>query len=152
MQMSRREMARGGLVLLAMQAGLAQSEEAPAKPTAPAASGTIGHAPSPFGAWRDAVVRDLSKRKRYPTELYKTARSAKQTAPSGTTLLGFAIDRTGKIVEASVKTSSGFPAFDKAALAMAPVGHQLPQPPSLPTEPFRLAVEVRFVGNEYEPD
>jgi len=148
MDVSRRQLAGAVTFLLATQGGLARAEEA-AKTTVPQ---TIGRAVSPAGDWREAVVRELGRRKRYPETLRRAARKAKQEPPSGMTLIGFAVDANGRIVEASVKTSSGNAEFDKAALAMVPVGLQLPKPPfTLPTDPLPLSVQVRFVGNEEEP-
>jgi periplasmic protein TonB len=70
--------------------------------------------------WQRQLVRHLNRNKRYP------AGAGRREAEI---LVSFSIDRTGKLLDASVAQSSGDTRFDEAALAMLRRADPLPMPP-----------------------
>lgn len=85
-----------------------------------------------------SLAAALRNRLRYP-EL------AKSRNIEGIATLRFAMDRSGRIISASIVRSAGHPALDEAALATASPGSLLPAAPgSLPQQQFTLTVPLRF--------
>lgn len=91
--------------------------------------------------WQKELVAHLDKHKRYPAE-----RSQK----SAEIVVGFALDRMGHILSASIVKGSGDDAFDKAALAMVKRSDPVPPPPPLVADEglnFTLPVIFRVKGH-----
>src|SRR4029077_12410283 len=59
--------------------------------------------------WQKQLIAHLDKHKRYPAE---------RVQKSAEIVVGFALDRTGHVLSASIVKGSGDPVFDAAALAM----------------------------------
>ena len=72
--------------------------------------------------WQRELVAHLDKHKRYPNE--RARKSAELT-------VNLVLDRTGKVVSATVIKGSGDAAFDEAALAMIRRSDPVPAPPAL---------------------
>ena len=70
--------------------------------------------------WQKELAAHLDRYKRYPDN--RTGRSAE-------IVISFVLDRTGRVMSASVATSSGDGAFDDAALAMIRRADPVPPPP-----------------------
>lgn len=86
--------------------------------------------------WEKELSAHLNKYKRYPPE-----RSQK----SAEILVGFAIDRVGHVLSASVIKGSGDTAFDEAALAMVRKSDPVPRPPpTVADQSLNLTVPVIF--------
>jgi TonB family protein len=72
--------------------------------------------------WQKELVAHLDRHKRYPTERsHKTAEI----------LVGFVLDRMGRVLSMSIVKGSGDQAFDEAALAMVRRSDPVPPPPPL---------------------
>lgn len=100
------------------------------------ALGTGDSARQALVTWEKKLSAHLDKHKRYPPE-----RSLK----SAEILVGFAIDRKGHVLSASVVKGSGDTAFDEAALAMVRKSDPVPPPPPTVTdEGLNLTVPVIF--------
>jgi protein TonB len=70
--------------------------------------------------WQKELIAHLDKHKRYPAE---------RVQKSAEIVVGFALDRTGHVLSASIVKGSGDPVFDAAALAMIRRSDPVPQPP-----------------------
>lgn len=100
----------------------------------PGASGS-SMAPS---NWKQMVFAALARNKRYPD-------AERMRGTQGTVSLSFTIDRSGRVVSAHVAGSSGSPALDEAAVAMAERASPLPPPPAeVPGSRINLVLPVRF--------
>ena len=87
-------------------------------------------------AWQKQLVAHLDHNKRYPRG---AARRASQV------VVGFTLDRTGRVLSSTVIKSSGDPVFDEAALAMMRRADPVPQPPPLVAdEGLTFTVPVLF--------
>jgi len=127
------------------------------QPTAPAVSGADGQAGSgeSSGAGRgdnatgggvpgasvDYMARLrawLEQHKRYP-------RRARLRRQQGTTMLSFVVDRTGTVVEYSIRESSGYRLLDEEAVAMIERAQPLPAfPEDMSQRRLQLVVPVQF--------
>ena len=90
--------------------------------------------------WQKELVAHLDKHKRYPQD-----RSQK----SAEIVIGFALDRMGRVLSTSIVKGSGDTAFDEAALAMIRRSDPVPQPPPLIADEglnFTLPVIFRVKG------
>jgi TonB family protein len=90
--------------------------------------------------WQKELIAHLDRHKRYPAE-----RSRK----SAEILVGFALDRMGHVLSASIVKGSGDAAFDQAALAMVRRSDPVPAPPPLVADDglnFTLPVIFRVKG------
>jgi periplasmic protein TonB len=90
--------------------------------------------------WQKELIAHLDKHKRYPAE---------RTLKSAEILVGFALDRMGHVLSASIVKGSGDDAFDQAALAMVRRSDPVPQPPPLVADEglnFTLPVIFRVKG------
>ena len=84
------------------------------------------------------VFAALARNKRYPD-------AERMRGTQGTVSLSFTIDRSGRVVSAHVAGSSGSPALDEAAVAMAERASPLPPPPAeVPGSRINLVLPVRF--------
>src|ERR1700726_4234674 len=104
------------------------------------AQGTGAIAQRIRATWQKELIAHLDKHKRYPAD-----RSLK----SAEILVGFALDRTGHVLSASIVKGSGDAAFDEAALAMVRRSDPMPQPPPLVADEglnFTLPVIFRVKG------
>jgi periplasmic protein TonB len=87
--------------------------------------------------WQRELAAHLDKHKRYPAD---RAQQEMQV------ILAVALDRTGRVVSASVATSSGDTAFDQAAMSMLQRASPVPAPPPLVADEglnFTLPVQFR---------
>jgi protein TonB len=104
------------------------------------AQGTGESAQRMRATWQKELSAHLDKHKRYPA-----ARSQK----SAEIVVGFALDRMGHVLSASIVKGSGDAAFDEAALAMVRRSDPVPQPPPLVADEglsFTLPVIFRVKG------
>ncbi len=87
--------------------------------------------------WQRELLAHLDRYKRYPGE--RLQRDAE-------IVVDLLLDRKGRVVSASVSRSSGFAAFDEAAVAMVQRASPLPAPPPLVADEglsFQLPVTFR---------
>lgn len=87
--------------------------------------------------WQRELMAHLDRFKRYPGE--RLQRNAE-------IIVNLVLDRTGRVVSASVAQSSGHAAFDEAAVAMVKRANPLPVPPPLVADEgltFKLPVTFR---------
>ncbi|WP_375459976.1 energy transducer TonB [uncultured Enterovirga sp.] len=139
---------------VAQQQTEASSESVAAEATAAPAVETpreapVAKAPAPGSGssalrvrttWQRQLVAHLDRNKRYPPG------GARRTAEI---LVSFTLDRTGRIVSASLLRSSGDPAFDDAALTMVRRADPVPAPPPLVADEgltFTVPVVFRAKG------
>jgi periplasmic protein TonB len=104
------------------------------------AMGTGESAQRMRATWQKELIAHLDRHKRYPAE-----RSQK----SAEILVGFALDRMGHVLSASIVKGSGDAAFDQAALAMVRRSDPVPAPPPLVADDglnFTLPVIFRVKG------
>lgn len=89
-------------------------------------------------AWEGRILAKLERNKRYPSE----AQSAGQ---QDTVFVRLVIDRKGKLTDASLKKSAGFPLLDGETLSLARRGSPFPPPPDTMTgDQTVLIVPVEF--------
>ena len=90
--------------------------------------------------WQKELIAHLDKHKRYPAD---------RALKSAEIVLGFALDRKGHVLSASIVKGSGDTAFDEAALAMIRRSDPVPQPPPVIADEglnFTLPVIFRIKG------
>jgi protein TonB len=86
--------------------------------------------------WQKELIAHLDKHKRYPAE---------RALKSAEILVGFALDRMGHVLSASIVKGSGDAVFDEAALAMIRRSDPVPQPPPMVAdEGLNFTVPVIF--------
>jgi protein TonB len=86
--------------------------------------------------WQRELASHLDKHKRYPAD-----RAQQQVQ----VVLAMVLDRTGRVVSATVTTSSGDTAFDQAAVAMLQRASPVPAPPPLVAdEGLSFTLPVQF--------
>lgn len=99
--------------------------------------------PATRAEWQAAVQKAIASRKLYPGIL-RRLRAAGYTT-SGSTVVGFTIDREGRLTMLEVSRSSGVPEVDEAALDMVRRAAPLPKPPpDLPGATVKLSLPVSF--------
>jgi periplasmic protein TonB len=104
------------------------------------AQGTSDTAQRVRATWQKELIAHLDKHKRYPAE---------RALKSAEILVGFALDRMGHVLSASIVKGSGDTAFDEAALAMVRRSDPVPPPPPLVADEglnFTLPVIFRVKG------
>ena len=103
------------------------------------AVGSSRAAPDPNEtAWRNLLVAHLQKFKRYP-------RSAMARHVQGIVLLGFTVDREGRLVSRNIVRGSGSDELDQEALDMIQRAQPLPPfPATMQQEAQSFTVPVRF--------
>ena len=113
--------------------------EAPiAETTAASAVGTGRDALLAQATWQKSLLSHLNTHKRYPAE-------ARSRAQQGTAKVQFTIDRTGKVVDATILASAGAGALDAEALAVLKRSSPLPAPPdSMAGEVITLILPIQF--------
>ena len=90
--------------------------------------------------WQKELIAHLDRHKRYP---------AQRELKSAEIVVGFALDRMGHVLSASIVKGSGDAAFDQAALAMIRRSDPVPQPPPAVADEglnFTLPVIFRIKG------
>jgi TonB family protein len=86
--------------------------------------------------WQKELAAHLNRHKRYPSD---------RSNQGAEIVVGFALDRTGHVMSASVVKSSGDASFDAAALAMIRRADPVPPPPPLVAdEGLAFTVPVYF--------
>lgn len=89
--------------------------------------------------WQRDFALHIKKHKRYPHE-------AQEMRIQGTARVLFAMDRTGRVLNASISKSSGSPLLDKAAVDLLNRASPLPAPPaSMPGENIVYNLPVEFL-------
>jgi len=88
---------------------------------APSAGVSSANSMAP-ATWRSMLISHINRHKRYPHE----ARSARE---EGTARLRFSIDRTGRVVGATLLGSSGSASLDAEVMAMIQRASPVPAPP-----------------------
>ncbi len=104
------------------------------------AQGTGESARRMRATWQKELIAHLDKHKRYP---------ASRSQKSAEIVIGFALDRMGHVLSASIVKGSGDAAFDEAALAMVRRSDPVPQPPPTVADEglsFTLPVIFRIKG------
>jgi protein TonB len=117
-----------------------QASEASSAQTARRASGGRGAKADPTAVSRfmAALSRVLERHKRYPPG----------ASAQGVAMLRFTMDRSGRLLGASIVRSSGDGSLDRAALAMVRSAVPLPRlPDGMPQASLTVTVPVRFVTN-----
>lgn len=93
-----------------------------AERTAARAPGAASHNPSALPNWKSALVSQLERYKRYPSQ-------AQARGESGVAQLAFSVDRSGGVHNARIVRSSGSSALDSATLDLVARAQPLPPPP-----------------------
>lgn len=96
------------------------------RPQQPAASQPPAQAAAPRISpeqWQNQVLRRLDQRKVYP-------RAAGERGESGTVVISFSVDASGRVSSVGVARSSGSPDLDQAAIETARRASPLPSPPA----------------------
>lgn len=89
-------------------------------------------------AWQKSLVLTFAEAKTYP----KAARAARMT---GEVIVGFTLDRYGRVLKRKVSRSSGHESLDAAALAVVDGFDRLPAPPgSMGQGPFELSIPFNY--------
>jgi periplasmic protein TonB len=90
--------------------------------------------------WQKELMAHLDKHKRYPVE---------RAQKSAEIVVGFELDRMGRVLSTSIVKGSGDPAFDEAALSMIKRSDPVPPPPPLVADEglnFTLPVIFKVKG------
>ena len=91
-------------------------------------------------AYLDQVARLTSKYRRYP-------RGVVDANQQGRVVTRVTITRAGQLIDVSIETSSGWPAFDAAELeAIRRSAPFPPVPPDMPGDPLILILPMRFLA------
>jgi len=124
-------------VALAEQAPPEKVEEQ--RPPAPRTTARVqGGAPRVDASWQTVLLRRLQQYKRYP-------QSAQALGEEGIVVLGFSVDRNGRVLEHRVVQSSGHADLDNEVIAMIERAQPLPAfPPSMTASKLELTVPIRF--------
>jgi len=87
--------------------------------------------------WKRQIFLRLGLHKRFPFEAHDK---------SGEARVGFTIDRTGKLISASIVRGTGVPALDEAALQMVRSAQPFPPaPPDVTGSDLKFVAPVVFV-------
>jgi len=123
------------------------SQAAPAPMAAPRATPQSGPqtasipsqppAPTISADYRSLLSSWLETHKRYPEE-------ARQRGEQGRAILRFRVDRTGRVLDHAVVSSSGFADLDQAVENMMRGAVLPPFPPSMTSPEIEVSVTVRF--------
>ena len=117
-------------------------EEEPPPPPPPTVAPTEGRqdasGANPLPAWQKEINKILENNKRYPSQV-RTQRKRMVTR------VAFNMDRQGKVTSARIAASSGFSAFDQAALELIERAQPYPPPPAvLPGAEVLVVVPIWF--------
>ena len=97
-----------------------------------------GGAPRVAPSWQADLVRHLQQYKRYPI-------GAQGKREQGVVLLGFSVDRTGRVLAHRIVQSSGHADLDQEVMEMIVRAQPLPAfPPSMTQSQLDLTVPIRF--------
>jgi protein TonB len=109
------------------------------KPVAPRTTARAkGGAPAADPRWETGLVRHLQAYKRYPSD-------AQSRNEEGIVLLGFSVDRNGRVLERHIVRSSGYPDLDAEVMSMIERAQPLPAfPASMTQASLDLTVPIRF--------
>lgn len=89
-------------------------------------------------AWNKDLVMALATAKTYP-------KAARQARAEGKVLIGFRLDRYGRVIQQEVLESSGWPVLDQAAMRLISGFDRLPAPPAAMGQgPFSLRFPVAY--------
>ncbi len=89
-------------------------------------------------AWNKDLVLALAKAKTYP-------KAARKAHAEGKALIGFTLDRYGRVLRQEVLESSGWPVLDQAAMQLISGFERLPAPPAaMGSGPFTLRFPVAY--------
>jgi periplasmic protein TonB len=112
-------------------------ENAPEAPTSTTRDQGTGESRQRVRAtWQKELLAHLNRYKRYPAD---------RTQKSAEILVTFNLDRTGKVLSATVVKSSGDAVFDSAAVTMVQRANPVPAPPPLiADEGLRFSLPVIF--------
>jgi protein TonB len=112
--------------------------EEPRQPAPATTARVIGGAPRIEPTWEAVLVKHLQQYKRYPTE-------AQSHSEQGVVLLGFSVDRNGRVLAHRIVHSSGHADLDDEVTAMIERAQPLPAfPPSMTQPRLDLTVPIRF--------
>ena len=116
---------------------------APAPPPAPAPAPGDAPAPAPGDApavdpaWQSAVVAWLASHKTYPEE-------SRRRGEEGRVAVRFTVDRSGRVLEADIATSSGVQRLDDAVAAMMRQAALPRFPTSMTRDRITITTTVRY--------
>lgn len=118
-----------------------QSPPAPVAPpqTALAATPVPAPVPSPEASagYRALLSAWLESHKRYPE-------AARQRGEEGRAVLRFTVERSGRVVDSAVVTSSGYPDLDEAIEEMMRGATLPPFPAGMPQPRMEVSITIRF--------
>lgn len=119
------------------------SESPPSPPTVTATVETSAPVADASGkerdSWEGRVLAALERQKRYPA-------ASRGRREHGVVAVRFRLNRTGRVLSASIALGSGFASLDREALATLARADPLPQfPHDMPGETLELVVPVEFV-------
>ena len=109
------------------------------RPAAPRTAEKVkGGAPHVEPSWQTNLIRQIQRYKRYPPQ-------AQARNEQGVVLLGFSLDRDGRVLAHRIVQSSGYAALDDEVMAMIMRAEPLPPfPESMPQARLDLTVPIRF--------
>jgi protein TonB len=109
------------------------------RPPAPRTTARVeGGAPRVTPSWQADLVRHLQQYKRYPS-------GAQGKREQGVVLLGFSVDRNGRVLTRRIVQSSGHADLDQEVMEMIVRAQPLPAFPASMTQPaLDLTVPIRF--------
>ncbi len=109
------------------------------RPPSPRTTSRVqGGAPRVEPTWQTVLLKRLQQHKRYP-------QSAQAGGEQGVVLLGFSVDRNGRVLEHRIVQSSGYADLDNEVMAMIERAQPLPAfPASMTQSKLDLTVPIRF--------
>jgi periplasmic protein TonB len=109
------------------------------RPPAPRTTARVqGGAPRVEATWQTVLLKHLQQYKRYP-------QSAQTQGEQGVVLLGFSVDRNGRVLAHRIVQSSGHADLDNEVMAMIERAQPLPAfPASMTQAKLDLTVPIRF--------
>jgi protein TonB len=109
------------------------------RPPAPRTTARVeGGAPRVAPSWQADLVKHLQQYKRYPS-------GAQGKREEGVVLLGFSVDRNGRVLAHRIVQSSGHADLDQEVMEMIVRAQPLPAfPPSMAQSELDLTVTIRF--------
>lgn len=109
------------------------------RPPSPQTTARVqGGAPRVEPTWQTVLLKRLQQYKRYP-------QSAQTSGEQGVVLLGFSVDRNGRVLEHRIVQSSGHADLDNEVMAMIERAQPLPAfPASMTQAKLDLTVPIRF--------
>jgi periplasmic protein TonB len=112
----------------------------PQRPPAPVTAAPVrGGAPQVAATWETSLMRRLQQFKHYPAGALSRRRQ-------GVALLGFTVDRNGRVLARRIVRSSGSADLDREALDMIERAQPLPPfPPAMTQAELSLTLPVRFL-------